>query len=90
VHYPGKVATEIADLITAKPLFNSVISTPNARSASFDIKNFYLNNPMSRNEYMWIRIRYIPTNIMLQYDLAAITRHEGVLVEFRKGMYGLP
>jgi hypothetical protein len=50
--YPGKVSTETADLITAKLLFNSVISTPGAKLAAFGIKNFYLNNPMERYEYM--------------------------------------
>jgi hypothetical protein len=36
--YPGKVSTPTADLTTAKILFNSVVSTPGARFASFDIK----------------------------------------------------
>jgi hypothetical protein len=52
VHYPGKVSTKKADLTTAKLLFNSVFSIPGARFAAFDIKNFYLNNPMERYEYM--------------------------------------
>ena len=90
VDYPGKVSTETADLATAKCLFNSVISTPGARFAAFDIKNFYLNNPMNRFEYMWIPVRDIPSDIMTQYKLAPLVRHDRVLVEIRKGMYGLP
>jgi hypothetical protein len=46
VHYPGKVSIEMANLTTAKLLFNSVLSTPGARFAAFDISNFYLNKPM--------------------------------------------
>jgi hypothetical protein len=90
VDYPGVVATETADLTTAKLLFNSVISTPGARFAAFDIKNFYLNNPMPRYEYMWIPLRDIPADIKAQYNLAPLARHDKVLVEIRKGMYGLP
>jgi hypothetical protein len=89
IHYPGKVSTETADLTTAKLLFNSVISTPGATFAAFDI-NFYLNNPMDTFEYMWIPVRDIPTAIMQQYKLAALVKRDRVLVEIRKGMYGLP
>jgi hypothetical protein len=84
------VSTETADLTTAKLLFNSVVSTPGARFAAFDIKNFYLNNPMDCYEYMWIPVRDIPPDVMAQYNLASIVRNDRVLVEIRKGMYGLP
>jgi hypothetical protein len=90
IHYPGNVSTETADLTTAKLLFNSVISTRGARFAAFDIKNFYLNNPMARFEYMWIPVKDIPADIMAQYNLASIVHNDRVLVEIRKGMYGLP
>jgi hypothetical protein len=45
---------------------------------------------MARYEYMWIPTRDIPGTIMTQYNLAALVRHDRVLVEIRKGMYGLP
>lgn len=88
--YPGNVSTETADLTTAKLLFNSVLSTPGAKFAAFDIKNFYLNNPMERYEYMYIPTRDIPADIMAQYQLTPLIRNDRVLVEIRKGMYGLP
>jgi hypothetical protein len=90
IHYPGKVSTKTDDLTTAKLLFNSVISTPGARFAAFDIKNFYLNNPLEHYEYMWIPVRDITPDIMTQYKLASIVHHDRVLVKIRKGMYGLP
>ena len=37
LEYEGPVTTETADLTTAKVLFNSTISTPNARFIFFDI-----------------------------------------------------
>jgi hypothetical protein len=42
VHYPDKVSIPTADLSTVKLLLKSVISTPGARFATFDLKDFYL------------------------------------------------
>ena len=52
VEYPHDVSTPTADMVTAKLLFNSVISTEGAKFLTVDIKNFYLNTPMERFEYM--------------------------------------
>jgi hypothetical protein len=52
VHYPGNAGTPTADLLTVKLLLNSIISTENARFMTMDIKDFYLNTPMARYEYM--------------------------------------
>jgi hypothetical protein len=46
IHYPVKVSTPYADLAAVKILLNSVISTPYARFATFDLKDFYLGTPM--------------------------------------------
>lgn len=90
IDYPGNVSTPTSDLTTAKILFNSVISTKNAKFTAFDISNFYLNNPMDRYEYMRIPMSQIPQNIITQYNLQELEQNGFVLVEIRKGMYGLP
>ena len=46
INYPGNVSTEAADLTTTKILFNSVISTHQAKFMGIDIKNFYLEIPI--------------------------------------------
>jgi hypothetical protein len=46
IEYPGELATRTADLTTTKMLWNSVISTDDARYLCLDIKNFYLGTPM--------------------------------------------
>ena len=43
INYPGNVTTRGADMTTIKLLLNSVVSTPDARFITTDIKNFYLN-----------------------------------------------
>ena len=63
IHYPGDVSTDNADLTTEKLLFNSVLSTPNATFLGIDIKNFYLNTPMPRFEYIKLPISLIPNDI---------------------------
>ena len=48
INYPGEVATPTADMLVAKILFNSVISTRGARFMTLDISNFYLMTPLKR------------------------------------------
>ena len=45
---------------------------------------------MDRYEYMRIPIFHIPVDIMEQYQLAPLIVNGYVMVEIRKGMYGLP
>ncbi len=56
-----------------------------------DIKDFYLNTPMARYEYMWLKLTDIPEKIIIEYKLREIaTADKYVYCEIRKGMYGLP
>ena len=48
---------------------NSVIPTPGAQYMTLDVKNFYLNTPMSRYEYVRIKIDDIPEEIIVEYNL---------------------
>ena len=90
IEYKGKVATPTAELAAVKLLANSVISTPGAKFMTADIKDFYLGTPMNRYEYMRIPLKNIPACIMEQYNLAPLVKNGHVMVEIRKGMYGLP
>lgn len=90
VPYNGVVATPTADLGTAKILFNHVISTPGAKFAAFDIKDFYLGSTMPEPEYMWIPADLIPEDIMAHYNLEEKIHNGRVYVRIDGGMYGLP
>ena len=87
---PFNVSTKTADLTTAKLLFNSVLSTPNAIFLTADLKDFYLGTLMSRYEYMRIPIWMLPYDIIDQYNLKPLFHNGFVYVEIRRGMYGLP
>jgi hypothetical protein len=71
-------------------LLNSVISTPYALFATFDLKYFYLGTPMKRKEYMRIPIASIPPSIIEQYHLLDLIHNGFVLVEICRVKYGLP
>jgi hypothetical protein len=90
IDYKGNVSTPTSDLTTVKILLNSVVSTPGAKFMTNDIQDFYPYTPMNCYEYMRIPIKDIPTCIMDQYNLKALEQNGYVLVEIRKGMYGLP
>ena len=90
INYPHDVSTKPAGLITAKIMLNSVISTPGAKCLVIDLKDFYLNNDMERYKYMRIPLNLLPQEIIDQYNLLSIAHNGHILVEIRKGMYGLP
>jgi hypothetical protein len=81
VDYPGIGTTKTADLTTAKILFNSILSTPNARYMTGDLKDFYLGTPMEYYEYIRIPCTVIPDSIMLKYKLAPLIHNGYVYAE---------
>jgi hypothetical protein len=90
IHYPGELTTRTADLSTAKILWNSVLSTPNAKLMGLDIGSFYLATPMDRYEYMRLAIDLFPEHSIKQYDLLKHVHKGYIYVEIRKAIYGLP
>ena len=58
---------------------------------TIDIKDFYLNTPMDRNEYMRLKLSDLPEDFAKEYDLASkVTKDGYVYLKIRRGMYGLP
>lgn len=90
IDYPHDKSTPTADITTAKILFNAVLSTPNAKFVTLDIKDFYLNTYMPQHKYMQLPLIILPAEIITQYNLLQIAHNGIVFVEICKGMYGLP
>jgi hypothetical protein len=67
INYPGKVATPTAEMLVAKMLFNSVISTRGARFMTMDISNYYLMTPLHQPEFIRMKLSDIPDKIMDEY-----------------------
>jgi hypothetical protein len=91
VHYPFNAGTPTANLLTIKLLINSVILTPGAKFFTMDIKNFYLCTPMTRYEYMRLKLADMPEDVIEHYRLLNIATPDGdVYCKIHQGMYGLP
>ncbi len=69
VNYPDNRGTPTADLLTIKLMFNSIISTPNAKFMTIDIKDFYLMTPMDLYEYFRMKLELFPQDIINEYGL---------------------
>ena len=58
--YPGDVGAPIGSLDLVKLIINSVLLRCNVHFVCFDFKNFYLQTPMERSEYVRIKLSDIP------------------------------
>jgi hypothetical protein len=91
VHYPFDAGTPTSNLITVKLLINTVIFTPRVRFFTMDIKNFYLCTPMTRYEYMRLKLFNMLDDVIAHYHLNNITTpNKYVYCKICQGMYGLP
>ncbi len=62
INDPEDVVTPTADMTLVKIFLNSIISTKGAKCVMLDLKDFYLNTPMKRYEYMRLKIRHNQRN----------------------------
>jgi hypothetical protein len=69
INNPDDCGTPTADMILFKILVNSILSPPNAKCIMMDIKDFYLQTPMKRAEYMRLKISDIPEEVIQHYNL---------------------
>jgi hypothetical protein len=91
INYPGKVATPTAEMLVAKMLFNSVISTKGARFMTMDISTFYLMTPLYRAKFIQIKISDIPDEVIREYKLREkATKNGSIYIRAKRGMYSLP
>ena len=85
------MATPTADMLVAKLLFNSVVSTKDAKFMTMDIANFYLMTPLTRPEYIRINLKDVPDEIIQEYNLKETATVDGsIYIVENRGMYGLP
>ena len=79
------------NLTTVKLVLNSIVSTPNAKFVTIEIKDFNLNTPMAQSEYMRLKLSNLPGSVVQHCNLAEkTTRYVYVYVDIKRGTYGLP
>lgn len=76
-------------MAVVKILLQSVISD-NLNWMTLDIKDYYLNTPLFRAEYIRIQHKLIPSKIIRRHKLEPFIHNNSVLFEVNKGMNGLP
>ena len=69
IDYPDELTTRTADLRTTKLLWNSMLSTKDARYMCIDIENMYLATLLDRYEYMRMPVGLIPERFTKLYNL---------------------
>jgi hypothetical protein len=91
INYPGKVATPTAEMLVAKMLFNSVISTKGARFMTMDISNFYLMTPLHHPKFIQMKLSDILDEVIEDYKLREkATTNGSSYIRAKRSMYGLP
>ena len=87
--YEGPVSTPTSNFTTSKLYWNIVLSTPDGKYLIVDVKNFYLNNPTNKAEYIKIAHMIISQEIIDTYDLLIKQCDGYIYVIIDKVMYGL-
>jgi hypothetical protein len=89
INYDGETAANTAAMTLIKMLLQSVISE-NVKWCTLDIKDFYLDTPLHRPEYLRIMLKFIPPDVIESFSLQKFIVDDSILFEVNKGMYGLP
>jgi hypothetical protein len=91
INYPDNYETPTADILTIKFMFNSIISTPNSKFMTIDIKNIYLMMPDDHYKYYRMKLELFPQDIINEYQLCnKVDTASNVFCEVQRGLYGLP
>ncbi len=69
IDYPGELTSRMANIMTAKLHWNSILSTSKAKYMCLDIGNFCLSAMLDRYEYMKMPITLFLPWIIKQYNL---------------------
>ena len=85
------VSTSTVEMMTVNMHLNSIISTKGAQYFTINLKDFYLNTPMERPEYMQMKLKDLSQEFINVYNLTKRAENGGnVYFRIQKGMYGLP
>ena len=90
--YHEDAGSPAANLLETKIILNSTISDAHkgARFMTADIKDHFLATPMRDPEYMRVKIKYFPPDIIQRYHLnEKVTNTGWVYIKIKKGMPGL-
>ena len=77
------------DLVTMKLLLNSILSIPEAKFMTIDIKNFYLEIELREKQYMFLLVELVPDKIITHYKLQDKIHNGKIYMQINKSIYSL-
>ena len=89
LEFCGNASSVAASLATVKLLLNSVVSTKGAKFTTADIKDFLYSSLLPDPEYMNMKLKIIPQEIIDQYQLRDLEENGWVYMKILKVMPGL-
>ena len=87
--YEGNTKTPTADLITLKLLINSVLSTPQAKFMTTDMKNFYLETALKKKQHVFLPADLLPDEITQACNLQDKIHNGKICMQINAGICGL-
>ena len=90
IEYPGELTTRTADMTTSKLMWNSTISTHNARYMCADAANFCLATSLDRPEFMRIEAKLVPQAFIDANNLSSKIYKGYIYMKIVRGLCGLP
>lgn len=89
---PDDTESPATNILETTLLVNSTISDAKygTRFFTVNIVNYFLASPMKRSEYMKVRSKYLPKDVIELYNLKKLITEDGyVYIRKDKGIYGL-
>lgn len=90
IKFPGEVPAQTVDILVAKILFNSAISTGGARFLTMDTSNFYLMTLLLSPQYLQMTLADLPEKIIKEYKPHGSNNEWTDYIKVIKGRYSLP
>ncbi len=91
ITYPRYCGTPTVLMVMVKIYLNSIVSTKGAHYCTIDLKDFSLNTPMARPEFMRMKLAELPKDFTQIYKLHDLADANGFIsIKIQKGLYGLP
>ena len=89
IKYPGETTALTAAIPVVKLLLQAAMSE-NVQVLTKDAKDYYLNTPLTRPEFLRIPLKFIAPCVLDKHHLRPLISGNSVLFSVHRGMYGLP
>jgi hypothetical protein len=86
INYPYELTTRTADMVSAKIMWNSMVSTLGAKFGGANIENIYLETLLDQYKYMQMPLSLFLNDIIAHYNLLVKVLNGFIYMEICCGM----